>query len=442
MPLDTQRTLFIGIPPSAIPARAYKFFDMFNVDEFKLIAWNAGSFISDTEEKTGQSFRESHHPFIYRRFKELYDEKMVQILSWIKNGNVLVIFPFLFGLSAESDGQSREIAIDINQFPPFNLINLKYKPGDSLEVSEGFSIQLFEFVNMLKYDVVLSGEDVVPLFRTGSGREERSEIAGGAFRIGKGVIVFSPPPKAWSDPKLSGYFDALSKLPDLLGGPLDPLPKWTGAFRRTPLRFAALAALAIAAVALSPFWAPPAARLLPSGEKTPAVGQDYVALAARLTEIEKRPASPSFDVDAIKLAESTLARRVDQLEAAMSRLQELSMAEPPNAPSAPAPPATSPHLSAEEISEFLARGDALLRTGDVASARLFYERAAIGGDGRAALGVGATFDQAFLDRDALRGVRGDAAQARYWYQWARDLGEAEAERRLKSLETKWGGELR
>jgi TPR repeat protein len=90
----------------------------------------------------------------------------------------------------------------------------------------------------------------------------------------------------------------------------------------------------------------------------------------------------------------------------------------------------------------LARGDALLRTGDVASARLFYERAAIGGDGRAALGVGATFDQAFLDGDALRGVRGDAAQARYWYQWARDLGEADAERRLKSLEAKWGGELR
>jgi TPR repeat protein len=56
--------------------------------------------------------------------------------------------------------------------------------------------------------------------------------------------------------------------------------------------------------------------------------------------------------------------------------------------------------------------------------------------------VGGTFDPAFLDRDVLRGVRSDPAQARYWYHRAHDLGEAEAERRLKSLETKRGGELR
>ena len=126
----------------------------------------------------------------------------------------------------------------------------------------------------------------------------------------------------------------------------------------------------------------------------------------------------------------------------MSRLQELSAAQPSNTPSAPPTPAASPRLPTEEIGELLARGDALLRTGDVASARLFYERAANAGDGRAALLVGATFDPAFLARDALRGVRGDPAQARYWYRRAHDLGEAEAERRLKSLDTKWGGELR
>jgi TPR repeat protein len=41
-----------------------------------------------------------------------------------------------------------------------------------------------------------------------------------------------------------------------------------------------------------------------------------------------------------------------------------------------------------------------------------------------------------LGWDVLRGVRGDPAQARLWYQRARDLGEPEAERRLKSFETK------
>jgi TPR repeat protein len=94
-----------------------------------------------------------------------------------------------------------------------------------------------------------------------------------------------------------------------------------------------------------------------------------------------------------------------------------------------------------EIAELVARGDAFLRTGDVASARLFYERAADAGDGRAALRVGATFDPAFLDRPALHAARGDPAEARVWYHRARDLGEAEAERRLKSVGTKQGGEL-
>ena len=232
---------------------------------------------------------------------------------------------------------------------------------------------------MLKYDVMLSGEDIVPLFRAGSGRQERSEIVGAAFRVGKRAIVFSPAPKAWSNPELVEYFDALAKLPDLLGRPLDPLPELTGVFQRTAVWLTALPALAIAAVALSPFWAPPVARTLPRGEKPPAARQDYAWLAARLIEIEKRLASPTFDVDAIKSAESTLARRVAQLEAALSHLRETSAAHPSSDPSAPGRPGASPCLSTEENAELLARGDALLRTGDVASARLFYERAANAG---------------------------------------------------------------
>jgi class 3 adenylate cyclase len=208
-----------------------------------------------------------------------------------------------------------------------------------------------------------------------------------------------------------------------------------------PTMWLALPALVIAAVALSPFWAPQAARLLPWGEKSPASAQDYTALAARLTEIEKRPDPASFDVDAIKSAESTLARRVDQLEATLSRRRELSVAQqPPNPTLAPAPPAPSPRLPTEEIAQLMARGDGFLHTGDVASARLFYERAAGAGDGQAALRMGATFDPAFLDRAALRAARGDPAEARVWYHRARDLGEVEAERRLKSLGTRQGEE--
>src|SRR5947208_5144010 len=57
------------------------------------------------------------------------------------------------------------------------------------------------------------------------------------------------------------------------------------------------------------------------------------------------------------------------------------------APNSPVEPAAlpAPGLSNIEITELLEHGDALLRNGDVASARLFYERAAGAGNGRAAL---------------------------------------------------------
>jgi hypothetical protein len=107
----------------------------------------------------------------------------------------------------------------------------------------------------------------------------------------------------------------------------------------------------------------------------------------------------------------------------------------PSSLAAASPDAPNPILSAAEVTELLARGDALLRTGDIASARLFYERAAGVGDGRAALRLGATFDPAFLGNAGLRNVQGDAAEARSWYSRALDLGAAEAKRQPNSLET-------
>jgi hypothetical protein len=100
--------------------------------------------------------------------------------------------------------------------------------------------------------------------------------------------------------------------------------------------------------------------------------------------------------------------------------------------SVPDPPAQL-RLSAGEITALLARGDTLFALGDISSARLFYERAADAGEGRAALRLGNTFDAAFLDFAHLR-VRGDPAKAVSWYGRARELGEAEAEILLKRLE--------
>jgi TPR repeat protein len=102
-------------------------------------------------------------------------------------------------------------------------------------------------------------------------------------------------------------------------------------------------------------------------------------------------------------------------------------------PAVPDPLPTQLRLPATEITTLLARGDALFAQGDISSARLFYERAADAGEGRAALRLGKTFDPVFLDFAHLR-VRGDAAMAVSWYGRALELGEAEAEILLKRLE--------
>jgi len=111
---------------------------------------------------------------------------------------------------------------------------------------------------------------------------------------------------------------------------------------------------------------------------------------------------------------------------------------PPDAVGATTLAQPSSASSAAEAKELLQHGDSLLRTGDVASARLFYERASAAGDGWAALRLGATFDPAFLERLGLGKLQSDPAAARLWYSRAVELGVTEAKRQLNGLETRQG----
>jgi hypothetical protein len=104
-------------------------------------------------------------------------------------------------------------------------------------------------------------------------------------------------------------------------------------------------------------------------------------------------------------------------------------------------PGNAPSLSSAAIKALMARGDALISTRDLVSARLFYERAADAGDGQAALRLGETYDPAFLMRAQLTGVRGDASLAARWYRRARELGADDAELLLKALTPERGSNL-
>jgi hypothetical protein len=107
------------------------------------------------------------------------------------------------------------------------------------------------------------------------------------------------------------------------------------------------------------------------------------------------------------------------------------------APTAQKPTASSePRLTAAETAALLSRGDSLFSVGDVASARLYYERAAEAGNGDAALRLGETYDPTFLERAKLRAIKGDLKTAAFWYRRAKELGVAEADILLKGIQTK------
>ena len=165
------------------------------------------------------------------------------------------------------------------------------------------------------------------------------------------------------------------------------------------------------------------------------------ASPSQASDLEQRSAEPFTAAappsgDAIQ-PPAQIAARIDQSstrlpEPVISDMQQRGAAGPAGAGERSAKPASSGPPAAE-IAALLARGDALIAKGDVASARLFYERAAEAGDGQAALRLGESYDPAFLAQAHLSGVRGDAAVAARWYRRARELGVAEAETLLQTL---------
>jgi hypothetical protein len=100
------------------------------------------------------------------------------------------------------------------------------------------------------------------------------------------------------------------------------------------------------------------------------------------------------------------------------------------------PPAQPPRtLGREEIDFLYSQGEAFVRVGDFASARVVFRRAAEARDARAALALGATYDPILLARMGARGIAPDVAMAREWYNRARDYGSREAADRLQALAT-------
>jgi hypothetical protein len=86
-----------------------------------------------------------------------------------------------------------------------------------------------------------------------------------------------------------------------------------------------------------------------------------------------------------------------------------------------------------EIARLMARANALLAQGDIASARIVLERAVDLGSAKAAFALAETYDPIVLDAWRTFGTLGDIARAKQLYAKAKAGGVQEAQDRLNAL---------
>jgi len=97
----------------------------------------------------------------------------------------------------------------------------------------------------------------------------------------------------------------------------------------------------------------------------------------------------------------------------------------------PQQPVTQPRTpqDRERALRLVKKGDEQLGQGNVAAARLFYERAADAGLAQGAMALARTFDADELARLGRRDIQADPKQAQRWYERAQQLGDAEERQR-------------
>jgi hypothetical protein len=194
-----------------------------------------------------------------------------------------------------------------------------------------------------------------------------------------------------------------------------------------PIAMAAEPASVPAAPVVAPPPAPPAEPAPAPAPVAPAPAPPPAALAAAATPVVSALPPVASDPPAPVATPPVVEPPTQPAPAAASTAPPAPVPAPASA--LPAPPA----VDTQQAEALLARGDDMLVTGDVAAARLFYQRAAELGSAAAATAVGQTYDPGVLELLRVRGARGDAQMAAEWYRKAIAAGDRQAEIRLKRL---------
>src|SRR5262249_14609029 len=153
--------------------REVDFFDTFNIDELNLIVWNTGSLLHQAQQATAFNFgAPNNDDATFRAFKMRFTEKVEEMLSWVSDGHTLLLIPYQFPLLkyAAPDGQSG--SEDLHYYSAFSVVTIQRLSGE-LVVTQSVFEEFSEVTSLLKYDYVMSGPNVIPVFRSSSNREQR-----------------------------------------------------------------------------------------------------------------------------------------------------------------------------------------------------------------------------------------------------------------------------
>lgn len=161
----------------------------------------------------------------------------------------------------------------------------------------------------------------------------------------------------------------------------------------------------------------------PEQAPPPAAAQEVASADTRSTVAEPAPAAAS----PAEAPEETEAPA--EAAPAAAPPQVVASAPPVGAPAADAPrPPVVAVPDTPLVTAMIRRGHEMLANGDISGARLLFRRAASLGSGAGALALARALDPAALVRMGVVGIRGDAAEAAYWYRIAAERGHADARR--------------
>jgi len=166
---------------------------------------------------------------------------------------------------------------------------------------------------------------------------------------------------------------------------------------------------------------PPApGEALAASNERPAASQETPASHPRPTPGDGPPPTATVVVAAIEPA--PLAVRAELMNATNPPAREAALPSSPSpAPSVPSRAAADPAMRAQ-AERLVGQGDRQFASGNVATARLYFARAADLGFAPAAIKLAETFDAQVLARHGVHGVRPDPAQVEKWRRRAAELG--------------------